>query len=399
MTLIATTLNPKALAAAALVAALLLLGVASPAARAASPVTWMPEESTYGSPAASFMALPAPAPAGSGMTQHGSGVAFGSGIWQPKAEVFRFGFTTKAPASAGLPPAADTDVAGTLLGAGTPVSLVFHKAPGRVVDWIAVSGELDAPLSVEPADPEALVAGDTFTIRATVGDPVATASGEAGAALGVVIDLAGDPTRFQHASLLATDMHWLDVGPPRFRAPGLAGLRARGVEGVAASVDAILSPMFLDMNAITDPATVRGYIDGSPLGTMPDAVFTPMGVGDGSLWPAGGWRYRITSGMWSAHDLGFGRLTRPVAVTALAPRGSVGTTTPTFRWRRLPSAASYQLRVYRGDRLVLAARGLTVSAWRSAKALPRAVSLTWMVRGVNVAGAGPWSPRLRLTIR
>ena len=34
MTLIATTLNPKALAAAALVAALLLLGVASPAARA-----------------------------------------------------------------------------------------------------------------------------------------------------------------------------------------------------------------------------------------------------------------------------------------------------------------------------------------------------------------------------
>ena len=208
--------------------------------------------------------------------------------------------------------------------------------------------------------------------------------------------MAGDPTRFQHVSLLATDMHWLDVGPPRFRAPGLAGLRARGVEGVAASVDAILSAMFLDMNAIADPATVRGYIDGSPLGTMPDAVFTPMGVGDGSLWPVGGWRYRITSSMWSAHDLGFGRLTRPVAVTALAPRGSVGTRTPTFRWRRLPSAASYQLRVYRGDRLVLAARALTVTAWRSAKALPRAVGLTWTVRGVNAAGAGPWSPRLRM---
>ena len=180
MRLITTRLIPKAFAAAAAVAALVLLGVASPAARASSPVTWLPEESTYGSPAAGFMALPAPAPAGSGMTQHGSGVAFGGGVWQPKAEVFRFGFTTKAPASCRPAAGRRHGRRRHAPGCGHAGSLVFHKAPGRIVNAVAVSGDLAAPVSVEPADPEALVAGDTFTIRTTVGDPVASASGDAG---------------------------------------------------------------------------------------------------------------------------------------------------------------------------------------------------------------------------
>ena len=88
-----------------------------------------------------------------------------------------------------------------------------------------------------------------------------------------------------------------------------------------------------------------------------------------------------------------GVLAKPGKPTAKSPRGLISSRTPTFKWTAASGAASYEVRVYRGSRLIRKKTGITKLSWKCTKRLPRGVRLTWRVRGWNTAGAGPWSNR------
>jgi hypothetical protein len=81
-----------------------------------------------------------------------------------------------------------------------------------------------------------------------------------------------------------------------------------------------------------------------------------------------------------------------------SPRGTITTTKPTFKWSKDAGATKYELRVYKGSKLLLKKTGLKKLSWKSSKALPKNVSLTWKVRGSNARGAGAWSKSLTFKI-
>ena len=89
---------------------------------------------------------------------------------------------------------------------------------------------------------------------------------------------------------------------------------------------------------------------------------------------------------------------KPGAPTAKAPKGSITTTQPTFKWSKAKGAATYELRVYQGSKQRLKKVGLTKLSFKAVKALPANVTLTWKVRGRNARGAGSWSKTVAFTI-
>jgi hypothetical protein len=378
---------------------LLLTLLLAPAAFAngVSPITWSPGASTYGSPGTAFMPAPLPAPPGMGTTLPGPVMAYGAGYWD--GEVYAMGFINSMPTTQSLPAMAQTELAGGPLAAGTPLALTFEKAAGQKIDSVAILGDPNALVSIEPADPATLAASNTFTVHATVTDPVASLSGDAGAAFGLIVDCSSNPVRDFQGSMFVTNMHWLDIDPPTFNATGVAGLSAHGQNGVEATFDGIFAPAFLTSMGFTDFTQVQGYVDLTAVTGWAGAALTVPGVGDGSLWPAGSWKYRITNSNWCTHDILFGRLASPAMAVGVSPKGTVATTRPTFKWKKLGTAAKYEVRVYKGAKLLLKKTGATALSWKASKALPRKVYLTWKVRGVNGAGAGTFSTALRFKIQ
>jgi hypothetical protein len=294
---------------------------------------------------------------------------------------------------------ADTDLTFSALPYGTALKLVFAKTAGQRVNSVAILGDPDGLVSIAPADPAALAAATEFTVRASVTDPVASESGNVGAAFGLVVDCSLMDARDFQSSLFVTNLHWLDIDPPTFTEAGLAGLSASGVNGTAATFDGIFAPAFLTEMGIADPTLVQGYVDIGAITGLPSATFTVMGQGDGSLWPSGYWKYRLTNSAWSKHNILFGQLAKPAKAVGVSPKGTISGTRPTFKWRKLGTAASYEVRVYKGTRLLLKKTGATALSWRASKALPRGVYLTWKVRGSNSSGLGVFSTALKFKIR
>ena len=88
----------------------------------------------------------------------------------------------------------------------------------------------------------------------------------------------------------------------------------------------------------------------------------------------------------------------PGRPTAKAPKGTITQAKPTFKWSKAPRAAKYELRVYKGSKLQLRKTGLTKLSWKSSRALPKKVSLTWKVRARNARGNGAWSRSLKFKV-
>jgi hypothetical protein len=84
----------------------------------------------------------------------------------------------------------------------------------------------------------------------------------------------------------------------------------------------------------------------------------------------------------------------PGAPTLTAPHGNVSPLRPTFVWGKVSGAVTYELRVYKGSRLLLRKTGVTKLSWKSGKALPMNVDLTSEVRATGAGGSGPWSDSL-----
>jgi FG-GAP repeat len=90
---------------------------------------------------------------------------------------------------------------------------------------------------------------------------------------------------------------------------------------------------------------------------------------------------------------------KPSRPSLISPKGLIASRTPTLRWRATTGASTYEVRVYRGSKLVTAKTGLMVTSWKCTARLPRQVWLTWKVRACNVNGQGPWSSALRIMVR
>jgi hypothetical protein len=383
----------------ALLGVLLLTLLLAPAALAtvgSSPITWLPADSSYGVAESPFVAVPM-APAGTGATSLGQGAAFGGGFWDGSSEVYVMGFADTV--LTGMPGIQETELSSTPLYYGVPLKLVFQKTAGQRIDSVAILGDPGSLVSIEPADPAALTAATQFTVRATVTDPVQSRSGNVGAAFGLCVDCSSLAARDFQGSLFVTNMHWLDIDPPTFSSTGLAGLTAHGSPGTEATFDGIFAPAFLTAMGFSDFNDVQGYVDVTAVTGWTGAALTVPGVGDGSLWPAASWKYRITNSNWCTHNILFGRLTSPPKAVGVSPRGTVTTTRPTFRWKKANLAARYEVRVYKGSRLLLKKTGASLVSWKASKALPRGVYLTWKVRAVNSAGAGSYSSAIKFKVR
>jgi hypothetical protein len=90
--------------------------------------------------------------------------------------------------------------------------------------------------------------------------------------------------------------------------------------------------------------------------------------------------------------------TTPARPTAKTPTGAITQTKPTFRWSAAEGAQRYELRVYKGTKLVYVRTQITGLSHKGGLALPKNVTLTWKVRAGNAAGNGPWSRSLTFRI-
>ncbi|HEX5615341.1 MAG TPA: hypothetical protein VFZ83_09325 [Acidimicrobiia bacterium] len=85
----------------------------------------------------------------------------------------------------------------------------------------------------------------------------------------------------------------------------------------------------------------------------------------------------------------------------LSPAGQIIDATPTFTWAAADDAATYEVRVYRGKRVVASQSGISGTSWTS-PVLPTNVDLSWKARGISATGkVGPYSsgqPTFRVVV-
>ena len=141
-------------------------------------ITWLPESSTYNGTL--FAALPIPMP-GFGRTTTGT-PAYGAGV--NSSGNYVLGFVNAIPSSPGLPSFPATELSATPLIAGTSLVLVFQKAPTDNINFAALLADAAQTISYE------LLSSTQFRIRCTMVDPVNSASGDAGAAFGLLVNYA-----------------------------------------------------------------------------------------------------------------------------------------------------------------------------------------------------------------
>lgn len=196
-----------------------------------------------------------------------------------------------------------------MLSAGTALVLVFNKAASDKINFSALLADAAQTVSYE------LVSDTKIRIRASIVDPVQSASGDAAAAFGLVLSYADSAAIDFKGTVFATNMHYLDLAGPTDINPGTAGINGNGVNGVAVNFNAFLPLQFLASFGVTEAnvSEVNGYIDGV---AVPAGTFTNLGL-DSSL----GFNFndssnpnntvlkaKVTNSTWSAHTIGFGRL-------------------------------------------------------------------------------------------
>jgi len=382
-----------------------------PPAHADMPVHWVPDQSTYvsagsGSPVAFTQLQPPESWVGWGVSSKPAGIskwAVGASFWDAATGTYEmcfFNFLLGSGASFPDPPTlADTELADTPLTPGTVLHLTFAKPADTEIQSISFVGDVAAPVIVTPTGAP-LTAATSFTVDCTVVDPVQSASGNVGSAFGLMIDIAPSPGPDYDGAVFVSTVHWFDVNAPTTVADGVAGFTVNGAAGVTTTFDGILPPSLLAAWGVTDTALPAGYVDVDLIVPgMPNATFTDLGNGDGTSWNTGFRKLRVTASFAGKHTIMWGLMQKPAAPRARSPRSIIHSTRPRLRWTKVKGLAYYEVRVYRGAKLVAKKTKLTGSSWRCSKRLPKNVKLRWKVRARNAAGSGSWSQTLRFTIR
>ena len=92
-------------------------------------------------------------------------------------------------------------------------------------------------------------------------------------------------------------------------------------------------------------------------------------------------------------------LAKPATPQPRSPKGLISSRTPTLKWGAAARAATYEVRVLRGTRVVAKKAGARATSWKCSTRLPRKVALTWQVRAANAAGASAWSAKMSFKVR
>lgn len=281
--------------------ALLATGLGVPSLRA--DFVWDPAGSSHTGGGGGFELVSGPEiPAGYGQTNNVGTKAFGGGNNQ--GGVFTFGFVnTGAPS----PSFGDTELAATPLVAGTTLTLYFDKSATDRVNYVAVVGDPNAPVTYE------LISTTRIKVVANVVDPVLSASGDNNAAFGLVIDYQNVAALDFKQAVFVTNMHHYDVSPPVTRPNGAAGINANGSNGTTATFRAYLPAGFLTSIGLTDPADCKGYLDGLE---TPPGDFTNEGLDDTLGFEFGDpgnptnavLKAVVVNDTWSPHDVQFGNI-------------------------------------------------------------------------------------------
>lgn len=229
--------------------------------------------------------------------------AIGGSFSNPAGLLMGFVKTTDI---SGVPTIAQTDLTGTSLPAGEIVKLRFTKLADDKVKFVGLLADPNQPIVFTA------LSSTSFMITARIADPVESASGNAGAAFGMLIvteELAPD----FGGTIFATDLHWLDIEIPSIDTDGVFSISGNGKQGVAATTTAIIPIDKLSEFGLTEDTAgdVRGYIDGV---AVPEGSFVNQGVSS----PAG-FEFlnpqnpenkvliaSIINSSWSPHDLQYG---------------------------------------------------------------------------------------------
>jgi hypothetical protein len=92
-------------------------------------------------------------------------------------------------------------------------------------------------------------------------------------------------------------------------------------------------------------------------------------------------------------------LARPATPQPRSPKGVVSSRTPALKWGAAARAATYEVRVLKGSKVLAKKAGARATSWKCAPRLPRKVWLTWQVRATNAAGSSAWSRKLSFRVR
>ena len=264
---------------------------------------WDPTASTHTGSGGGFESISGPGvPAGYGQTDNMGTKAFGGGNNQ--GGVFTFGFVNTGGPD---PTFAETELAATPLVAGTTLTLYFDKSATDRVNYVAIVGDPNSPVTYE------VISTTRIKVVANVVDPVLSASGDNNAAFGLVIDYQNVAALDFKQAVFVTNMHHYDVSPPVTRPNGAAGINADGSNGSAATFRAYLPVGFLTSIGLTDPADCKGYLDGLE---TPPGDFASEGLDDtlGFEFADTGnptnavLKAVVVNDTWSPHDVQFGSI-------------------------------------------------------------------------------------------
>ena len=89
----------------------------------------------------------------------------------------------------------------------------------------------------------------------------------------------------------------------------------------------------------------------------------------------------------------------PGRPAAKSPRGRITSRNPTLRWAAAARAATYEVRIWKGAKLLAKKVGVAKTSWKCTDRLPRRAYLTWKVRAMNEVGTGAWSSGVRFRVR
>ena len=323
-------------------------------------------------------------------TQDGS--AFGSGVTIDKKFYLTFSNTLVLDRR---PSFAESELGGTALAAGTELALTIYKTPTDRINYIVVSGDLAGPVEY------AHYAGSDYIInlKIRVGNPVASRSGDAAAAFGLMIDGSDDPLRDYKGAVFVTDVHPLDVDAALSPRKDTALVSLFGSAQVLGSLAGYLPESLLSKLGINPAidAEVRtklaGYSGTQPLvsnfsnsGLFSSDDFhfeTALGV------PSNLVKLSLTNSSWPANNIGFGLAdaTAPTLKLLVPKRITVGELATTISVQATDDASGIGSVFYTVDNGEARTATLKKGVWTfKTKKLKKGQKLQYTIQATDVAG-------------
>ncbi|NMC64091.1 MAG: hypothetical protein GYA55_13085, partial [SAR324 cluster bacterium] len=192
----------------------LLVAVLGVVSVAKAEITWVPESSTWNT-TNNFVAITYPGvPEGTG----GATLSGPYGVGINNSNMFTLGFikSTAGMVPGVIPTVEQSDLSGTVLGAGTVLNLVFTKGESDRINYIAIVGDGSQTVNYK------VLSATSFSVQVSITSAVQSASGAAGVQFGMLIDYQANAQLDFKGTVFMTDIHYQDIAAPDSIPTGLA---------------------------------------------------------------------------------------------------------------------------------------------------------------------------------